>query len=258
MVFETLLNPIFSPLLKLPIVAAIAIISFAISLLITVVYKYVTDQTMMKDLKTRQKEMQKKMKALKKEPEKMMKVQKQAMEVNMQYMKQSFKPTLITFLPIIIIFGWLHAHMAYEPILPGQEFTTHLQFHQGFTGDVSVSVPDGVEVAGDMTKQIGPHGTVNFTFKGEEGNYLLVFEHDGKSYDKELTITTDQAYAPVQKTFKKEPLQMITLGNDKLIAINLFNKEEGGFFSGRVGWLGTYIIFSLIFSLSLRKLLKIY
>ncbi|MBU2561309.1 MAG: DUF106 domain-containing protein [Nanoarchaeota archaeon] len=257
MVFETILNPIFSPLLKLPTVVAVGIISLIISLIITLVYKYMTDQTMMKDLKKRQKDFQKKMKELKGEPDKLMKVQKEAMEVNMQYMKQSFKPTLITFLPIIIIFGWLNAHMAYDPILPGQEFTTTLVFDQGFEGNVSVSVPEGVEVVGEDTATI-KEGIAEFRFKGQEGDYLLVFGYDGKSFDKELTITEEPTYAPVMKQFSKQPVKTITLGNKKLIAINLFSLEEGGLSKGRVGWLGTYIIFSLAFSLGLRKILKIY
>lgn len=257
MVFETLLNPVFSPMLGMPPIAAIAIISFIISFIITIVYKYMTDQTMMKDLKTRQKDMQKQMKAHKKDPDKMMKLQKQAMELNMKYMKQSFKPTLITLLPILIIFGWLNANLAYDPLMPGQEFTATLQFNEGYTGDVSVTVPDGVEVIGDATKEIEDR-TASFSFKGEQGDYLLVFEHDGRHFDKELTITKEQQYAPVQKMFKKEPVKMITLSNSKLIALNVFGKQEGGFFSGRLGWLGTYILFSLVFSLGLRKLLKIY
>lgn len=257
MVFDTLLNPVFSPLLKLPPVVSILIISFVISLIITIVYKYMTDQTMMKDLKMRQKEFQKKMKTLKKEPEKMMAVQKQAMEVNMKYMKQSFKPTIITFLPIIIIFGWLNANMAFYPIMPDQEFTATALFKDGFTGDVSISVPEDVDVLGDNTKEING-GMVEFSLKGEEGDYLIVLDYEGKSYDKELTITNDNRYAPVNKVFKKEPIRSITLGNEKLIAINLFGNEEGGWGKGRFGWLATYIIFSLVFSLGLRKLMKLY
>jgi uncharacterized membrane protein (DUF106 family) len=258
MVFETLLDPVFSPLLKLPAFFSILIISFLISLIITLVYKYVTDQTMMKDLKMRQKEFQKKMKALRKEPEKMMKVQKEAMEVNMQYMKQSFKPTLITFLPIIIIFGWLNANMAFEPIMPGQEFTQTLIFQQGYDGDeVSVSVPDGVDVVGPMVKEVKASNAV-FRFEAEEGDYLLVFEHDGERYDKEMTVSSEKRYAPVRKLFKKKPVKEIMASNDKLIAVNISGLDEGGLSKGRIGWLGTYIIFSIVFSIGLRKLLKIY
>ena len=257
MVFETLLNPVFSPLLNINILVAIAIISLLISLIITLVYKYMTDQTMMKDLKQRQKEMQKKMKALKSEPDKMMKVQKEAMNLNMKYMKQSFKPTLITFLPIIIIFGWLNANLAFDPILPGQEFDATVLFNNGYSGMVDISLPNGVEVLGASSVEIADD-VASFRMKGEAGDYLLVFDHEGKHYDKELTITTEQRYAPVQKTFKKQPVNSVTLSNNKLIAINIFGKNEGGLFSGRIGWLGTYIIFSLLFSLGLRKVLKIY
>lgn len=51
--------------------------------------------------------MQKELKELKDNPEKFMEAQKMMMEKNMQYMKHSMKPTLITFVPLILIFGWL-------------------------------------------------------------------------------------------------------------------------------------------------------
>jgi len=247
--FETLLNPVFSPLLKIPPLAGIAIISFLISFIITIVYKYMTDQTMMKDLKEQQKEFQKKMKEHSKDPEKLMKVQKQAMEVNMKYMTQSFKPTLITFLPIIIIFGWLNGNLAYAPIMPGQDFTTTVMFNEGYTGNISITVPEGVTLVSESTTKI-TDGKAQFTLKAEEGDYLVRYNYDDKQYDKELTITKEQRYAPAQKFFTKEPVKEITSGNPKLIALNLFG--------WKIGWLGTYIIFSLIFSFGLRKVLNIY
>ena len=91
--------------------------------------------------------MQKKMKAAKGDPQKAMRLQKEAMSVNMDYMKQSFKPTLITFLPIIIIFGWLNAHLAFEPLMPGEDFTATLLFDEEAEGEVSVKVADGVDGA---------------------------------------------------------------------------------------------------------------
>ena len=247
--FETLLNPVFSPLLNLPPLVGIIIITFLISLIITIVYKFMTDQTMMKDLKEQQQNFQKKMKEYRKDPEKLMKVQKQAMEVNMKYMTQSFKPTLITFIPIIIIFGWLNGNLAYDPIMPGQEFNATVAFNSGYDGNVSIVVPDGVEVLSDTTAQI-KDSRAAFKLKATEGDYLLLFNYGDNQNKKELTISKEQKYAPVQKLFTKEPVKSITLGNGKLIALNLFG--------WRIGWLGTYIIFSLIFSFGLRKVLKIY
>ena len=249
MVFENLLNPVLGPLVKLPPVAGIFIIALVISLIITIVYKYMTDQVMMKDLKTRQKDMQKKMKAARGDNPKLMKLQKEAMDLNMKYMKQSFKPTLVTFLPIIIIFGWLNANLAFEPLHPGEEFTATLLFEKELTGDVSVDVPDGVEVIDGSRKTIADN-MAQFRLSGEPGDYLLVFQYEGQSFDKELTITDEQRYAPVNKVFKGKPVKSIILGNKKLVPIPVTENH--------LGWLGTYIIFSIGLSMGLRKLMKIY
>ena len=45
--------------------------------------------------------------SLKDNPEKMTQVNKQLMEKNLTYMKHSMKPMLFTFIPIIVIFGWM-------------------------------------------------------------------------------------------------------------------------------------------------------
>ena len=76
MVFESILNPIFNPLLKLPSVWAIIIISFILTLLTTLAFKYLTDQKKMKKLRKELKEKQAKIKEIsKKEPQKALKMQ---------------------------------------------------------------------------------------------------------------------------------------------------------------------------------------
>ncbi|MBW2991141.1 DUF106 domain-containing protein [Candidatus Woesearchaeota archaeon] len=52
MVFENLLDPIFNPLLRMPPVLAILLIAFLITLFITLIYKFTTDQKKMKTIKT--------------------------------------------------------------------------------------------------------------------------------------------------------------------------------------------------------------
>ena len=110
MVFDSFFDAVFGPILGLPNPLGLLIISFILTAIITVIYKYMTDQELMKTLKEDIKAMQKQMKELKDNPEKMMAVQKEAMQKNMKYMMHSMKPTLITFIPIIIIFGWLRSH----------------------------------------------------------------------------------------------------------------------------------------------------
>jgi len=106
------LDFVFGPLLKLPTLAAVIILSFLISLLITLIYKWTTNQSVMKELKDEIKKLQEQAKQLKEQPDKAMEIHKKVMETNMQYMSHSMKPTLITFLPIILIFGWMQQHFA--------------------------------------------------------------------------------------------------------------------------------------------------
>ncbi len=110
MVLDNILEAILLPLLTLPNPWGLLILCAILSLFMTIVYKYATDQELMKSLKAEMKEMQKEMKSLKDNPQKMMEVQKKAMEKNMKYMMQTFKPMLITFLPFILIFPWLRSY----------------------------------------------------------------------------------------------------------------------------------------------------
>ncbi|MDO8656456.1 MAG: EMC3/TMCO1 family protein, partial [Nanoarchaeota archaeon] len=117
---DSIFDPTLGKLLELGPFWALLILSLIISLLIILVYKYFTNQVEMKRLKEQQKEFQQKMKSLKSNPEELMKIQKEAMGVNMQYMKHSLKATLITMLPVILIFGWMNGHLANEPIFPNE------------------------------------------------------------------------------------------------------------------------------------------
>src|SRR3989338_1531895 len=119
---DPVLNPVFQPLLNRSPLFVILFFVFIISFVIVFVYKYATNQEEMGRLKGQQKEFQKKLKELRDKPEEMMKVQKEAMKVNMDYMKHSFKATLITLLPILLIFGWMTAHLAFEQIYPGERY----------------------------------------------------------------------------------------------------------------------------------------
>ncbi len=83
------------------------IVSFILTLLVTLVYKYMTDQELLKSIKQEMKEIRKEMKLFKEDPTKMMELQKISMEKSMVQMKNTFKPMLITFIPLILVFGWL-------------------------------------------------------------------------------------------------------------------------------------------------------
>jgi len=114
--FDSFFNAVLGPLIAWSPLGTIIIVAFILTLLITIVYKLMTDQDLMKSLKAEIKDFQKEMKNHKDNPSKMMELQKEAMGKNMKYMKHSMKPTLITFIPIILVFGWLRT--TYTPIGP--------------------------------------------------------------------------------------------------------------------------------------------
>ncbi|MBI2651664.1 DUF106 domain-containing protein [Candidatus Woesearchaeota archaeon] len=249
MVFENLLNPVFSPLLKLPTLLAVTLLSFLVSLMVTLIYKYTTDQSLMKQLKDEMKGYQKQIKELRKEPEKAMQVQKKAMQTNMKYMMNSMKSTLFSFLPIIIIFSWMNANFAYEPINPEKDFTATVTFADNAQGIIELSVPEGIKINGNGTQEI-KNGMAKWVLNGKEGNYLLEYKFDGKTYAHEVLITKKNEYI--------NPVKKIADANIKTIEIEHKAKKLLPLFRWKIGWLGTYIIFSIIFSIVVRKIIKVY
>jgi uncharacterized membrane protein (DUF106 family) len=244
------LDPVLGPVLLLPPFWGILLLSFIISLIITVIYKYTTDQNMMKQLKDEIKEFQKEIKELRSNPEKAMQVQKEAMKTNMKYMSMSMKATLITFIPIIFIFGWMSSHLALESLKPGEPFTVTMVFDKMVSGEARLVVPSGMAIDGDATKDVSGNN-VFWTVEGGEGEHLLEYEFNDKAYTQEVLITTEPHYLdPVMKVKDGSDVKTLTINHQKKIVMNLLG--------WKLGWLGTYIIFSIAFSLGIRKLMKVY
>jgi uncharacterized membrane protein (DUF106 family) len=107
-------NAIFGWSINIDPLFGMFIITLVITVLITVAYKYLTDQHVMKSLKEEVKKMQKDVRKNKGNSEKMMAIQKEMMSKNMKMMKMNFKPMLITLLPILVLFGWMRA--VYDPM----------------------------------------------------------------------------------------------------------------------------------------------
>jgi len=247
------LDPVLSPLLKFPPVWVVLGLSLFISLLIIVIYKFTTNQALMKQLKEEMKASQKQMKELREQPEKMIEVQKKAMQANMKYMSHSMKSTLFTFLPIIVLFGWMNAHYAFIPIAPGDAFNTTITTRNLASGEVTIEVPEEIEVVdGNTTQQISDNKATWLLKAKQDGEYFLNYKIGNQLYSKELLVTEEQSYAePVNRIKDKNaPVNEIRINYRPLKIANLFGWE--------VGWLGTYIISSIIFSMLLRKWFKVY
>ncbi|MBI4145705.1 DUF106 domain-containing protein [Candidatus Woesearchaeota archaeon] len=235
---------IFGFLLDWHPLAAILLVSAVVSIVIVLSYKFFTDQGEMKRLKDELARFQKRMKELREHPEKMMELQKKAMAVNMQYMAKSMKPTLVTFIPILLVFGWMNAHFAFEPLSPGERFALSAVVQKGVSGNVSIVVPDGLRASPSSAAIVDSKAV--FELSGEGGKYLVTLASNGEEVDKEVIITTERKYSDVVQQYKGKVFSRVELGNQKLLVL------------WKIGWLGTYIIAAIVLSSGLRKVLKVY
>jgi uncharacterized membrane protein (DUF106 family) len=250
---DTIFNPWLGQALNLPPFWAILIISAFITILVTVVYKYTTNQSEMKRIKTDLKKYQKEMRETK-DTKKLMEIQKKALDLNMKYMMSSFKSTLYTFIPIIIIFAWLNMHIAYLPIMPGQDFTVTAQFAEGAKGNISLSAIPELTILNGATQEIIDSKAVWKLNGNSSGEYKLTVDYNTEEYTQTMLITSEKTYTQPEKPISDSKLKKIVVGNK---VIHPFG-ESFNIFGWFPGWLATYIILSLGLSAGFRKLLDVY
>lgn len=240
---------IFDFFLNMDYLWIIIIISFLISLLSTLVYKWVTDQNKLKRIKKEVKELQADMKKHKNDQKKMMKIQQEMLSKNGEMMKQSFKPMLFTIIPLFIVFGWMSATLAYQPLLPNQPFTVTATLASTYTGNLSQinlsAAPANLNITTDSAF-VPKNKEVRWIVEGnQEGKYTLLIEGQAFKQTKEILITTQKKYDAPTATFKDSPLQKVIVGN----------KEVQTVFG--LSWFWAYLIASLIFSLIIKKVLNV-
>jgi len=240
-------------LFDLPPFWAILLISFVLTLATTIVYKYTTDQKRMLELKGQSKKYQERMKASRDDPQKMLKIQNEAMKVNLELMKHSFRPTLYTFLPIILIFWWLNAHLAYYNLAPQQDFTIMAQVAQGIGGNVTISfVPQqGITLLSEPVQTIND-SKATWQLKADAGTYKASFTLGSVVVDnpveKQFLVTTERSYeTPIQPY--KGAIEQVTIGNKVVHPLG----DSFSLFGWYPGWLATYIVLSILVSIGLRK-----
>ena len=85
----------------------IVLISVVVTIFVSLINKYTTNQKRMKEIKESQKKLQEEIKKNKNDPKKMLELQKEMMAHSSVMMKRGFKPMLFTLIPLLILFNWL-------------------------------------------------------------------------------------------------------------------------------------------------------
>lgn len=270
-IFDPILDFLLTPLINLGYLPALVILSLVFTVALIFFHKKVTDQELMKRLKEETDELRNEMKTLKDNPERMIEVRGRMMETNMKAFKQNLKPSLYTALPFIIIIGWMSAHFAYLPLMPGDEFTATVTANEGVS-ELRIVQLEGIELLTNVTQKVVDRTATWGLKAGKEGIYTLRFAVGEEVVaSKNVVITTekkdgsplkrgkgfiDYIYSSSGEYLAREELESVSM-------ISVSNKPvkpfgELSIFGWEPGWLGTYIILSIIFNLVLRKLLKVY
>ncbi len=107
------LDPTFGGIMAINLPWGFVFIVFLITLFITIVQKYTTDQEALKQIREDGKKMQQEMKQYRDDPKKMMELQKKQLETIPKSFDLTMKPLFYTAIPIILLFRWF---ADYQPL----------------------------------------------------------------------------------------------------------------------------------------------
>ncbi|MAG15754.1 hypothetical protein CMO88_01705 [Candidatus Woesearchaeota archaeon] len=251
----------------LPPVGAIVLISFFISILITIVYKFTTNQKFMKELHAEMKSLRQEIKNTK-DTAQATALNKRLMEKTMQQVMQSMKSTFITIIPIFMIFGWLSGNLAFAQVTPDTEFTASITFDNDVTSTASIE-SETLQILTNKTESINQN-TALWKLKGEQGTHEILYTFEDETYARDVIITNDWQYADPHLEKERTLFGIINLGDKnpikpdskiKRVAVDLQpTRPFGNFelFGWKPGWLATYFFFTLLLTFPIRKLMKVH
>jgi uncharacterized membrane protein (DUF106 family) len=244
---------IWEAFLALPYFWLILIFSIVATLISTLVYKWVTDQKTLKEIKLEMKKLRGEQKKSMNNQKKMMEINQKMMEHNMIMMKQSFKPMIYTFLPLILLFYFMSSKLAYMPIMPNEPFTITAQIAEEYPEamtSINITSTPALSISRNESYASSQKGTkaVQWIVQADkEGTYNLLLEGKTFKQSKEILVSNidEKKYAAVLTEYKDSQLKKIIIGN----------KEVKTYFG--LNWIWTYIILSVLISMGLRKAMDI-
>ena len=277
MVLETI-STFFTNILVFSPLPTLILIGFLVSLFVTLVSKFLTDQKALKKIKEDMSELRAKLKTHKSDIKVMGDVNRQMIQRSSEQMRKSIRSLFFTLLPLLLVITWMQGNVALDNIDPGDQFSISVILDEEQTEDVNIllSVEGEATLQENQTAlQIIEPATYNSSVPlwiltaEQAGNATLTYTiNDAENYTQEILITEQWRYNDPLLEKDKEVLSIRYASGElspsspvDTLMINLEPTRPFGEFSlfgWTPGWLVTYILATLVFSLLLRKFLKVY
>ena len=113
---HTVLDPTAGSLLDWNANFGMLIIAFTITLILTLLQKYTTDQETLRNIKKEQKLLQEEMKKYKDNSDKLMELQKKSFEFIPKTMDITMRPLIFTAIPVILFLRWFTDYFSANPV----------------------------------------------------------------------------------------------------------------------------------------------
>jgi len=127
-------------------------------------------------------------------------------------------------------------------------------FADGISGDAELIIDDtssfspGTEAIQTIAAQ-----QASWSIKSDAGTHDITVKVGDIEETRQVLITTDLDYLPMEETFSHSDIAKIDINYKKLRPAGEF-----ALFGWQPGWLGWYIIFSLVFSLGIRRVMGLH
>ena len=205
-------------------------IAAGLATLTQIINKLLINEKMVDEGRAEISKLQKKLKGMDMKSKEFNKTQERMLDLNFKMMKQQFKPMFVTFIPYIIVFYFIGNMFSYTPFMVGSE----VELIADGEGEMIVPCLNVSEqIDGYKEKVELAEKSCNATLNGKQVSLTL----NGTKPVTEEANGIELTVNPPEKTFIHLPFSLPFIGDD-------------------IGWLGTFILTSLVTSLVLQKALK--
>ena len=211
----------------------IIIVSALISLLSQLINKLLINEKRSDEGRARMKELQRKVKTVTDiKSKEYTQIQDEILDINFKIMKQQMKPMIFTFLPYIFVFYILAGAFAYMPLDVGTNVTVKITGNGMIYADCM-----------DLNQTVNGTFVESFIVKSTDCTIVMNNNTINQSLADKTEIVSNNGGG---MTMEVTPPKNIVLTLPFSIP----------FIGNSLGWLGTYILFSFVFSILLSKALK--